>query len=74
MKILITGATGTIGANAVKYFTEHGYSVRAQVRPNSWQLHKIEPFKPEIAMVRILAVEILTDFLTSRNGMLRFLA
>lgn len=51
MKILITGATGTIGSNAVRYFTERGYAVRAQVRPNSTQLYKIEPYDPELAMV-----------------------
>lgn len=51
MNILITGATGTIGSNAVKYFIEKGYCVRAQVRPKSKQLYKIKDFNIEICEI-----------------------
>ena len=35
MKVLVTGATGFIGANIVRVLLKKGYSVRALVRPNS---------------------------------------
>ena len=35
MKVLVTGATGFIGANIVRLLLKKGYSVRALVRPNS---------------------------------------
>ena len=48
MKVLVTGATGTIGANVVKRLVEGGYDVRAQVRPGSRRLHRIGGLPLEI--------------------------
>ena len=51
MNILITGATGTIGSNAVKYFSDKGFRIRAQVRPHSKQLYKLNGFNIEVCEV-----------------------
>lgn len=48
MHVLITGATGTVGSNATKYFLECGHAVRAQVRPDSTKLFKLQGRKAEI--------------------------
>jgi len=48
MKILVTGATGTLGANVVKQLVEKGYQVRSQVRSDSKKLTRIERFGTEI--------------------------
>jgi nucleoside-diphosphate-sugar epimerase len=46
--ILVTGASGRIGANIVRELTQHGYSVRAAVRPGSTRVEKLAPYKPQI--------------------------
>ncbi len=48
MKVLVVGATGSIGANLVKRLVEEGHEVRSQVRPQSRNLFKIEAFGTEI--------------------------
>ncbi len=46
--ILVTGASGRIGANIVRELTQHGYTVRAAVRPGTTRIEKLAPFKPQI--------------------------
>ena len=59
MKVLVTGATGTIGANVVKRLVESRYEVRAQVRPGSRQLPKIQGLPVEIRPADLLDREAL---------------
>lgn len=63
MTILVTGATGRIGANVVKRLAERGDRVRCVVRPGSPRAAKLEPF------ARSGAVEIAAVDLTDREGL-----
>jgi len=47
-KILVTGATGRLGANLIKRLKQEGYDVVAYVIPNDPKLGKIEPFGVEV--------------------------
>ena len=60
MFVLVTGATGRIGANLVKRLAERGDRVRAVVRPGSPRRCKLEPFDVEIAEVDLRDRERLT--------------
>lgn len=60
MKVLVTGATGRIGANVVKRLVEHGDDVRCVVRPNTDRLQKLTPFDVEIIPVDLRDREGLT--------------
>ncbi|MBI3948623.1 MAG: NAD(P)-dependent oxidoreductase [Armatimonadetes bacterium] len=51
MRVLVTGATGRIGANVVKQLVAAGHHVRAQVRPESDRLEKLRPFDVEACPV-----------------------
>jgi len=51
MKVLITGATGRIGANVVKQLADRGHQLRCVVRPGSDRLEKLEQFDSEILEV-----------------------
>ena len=61
MKVLVTGATGRIGANVVKRLAERGDDVRCVVRPNSDRLQKLARFDLEIAAVDLRDREALTQ-------------
>ena len=63
MKVLVTGATGRIGANVVKRLAERGDSVRCVVRPDSPRSAKLEPFTESYD------VELATVDLTDREGL-----
>ena len=60
MKVLMTGATGRIGANVVKRLAERGDDVRCVVRPNTDRLQKLAPFDVEIVAVDLRDREGLT--------------
>lgn len=47
-RILLTGATGRVGANLIPRLLEKGYAVRAFVMPNDSQLPKLNNFDIEI--------------------------
>jgi len=51
MTILMTGATGRIGANVVKHLAERGEHLRCVVRPSTDRLEKLEQFEAEIAKI-----------------------
>lgn len=51
MKVLITGATGRIGANVVKRLAERGDEVYCVVRPRTDRLEKLKPFDVKILRV-----------------------
>ena len=51
MKVLITGASGRIGANVVKRLAERGDQLRCVVSPESPRKAKLEPFGVEIVEV-----------------------
>jgi UDP-glucose 4-epimerase len=51
MDVLVTGATGRIGANTVKHLLEIGYRVRALVRPGSDRAEKLRGMSVEIVAV-----------------------
>lgn len=61
MKILITGATGRIGANVVKRLAERGDSLRCVVRPSTDRLEKLQQFHVEIVRVDLRDREGLTE-------------
>lgn len=63
MTILVTGATGRIGANVVKRLAERGDRVRCVVHPDSPRAAKLEPF------TRSRDVEIAAVDLTDREGL-----
>ncbi len=48
MKVLVTGASGRIGANIVRELKEAGHLVRAAVRPDSSRVEKLSRFDVEI--------------------------
>lgn len=48
MKVLVTGASGRIGANIVRELTQQGYTVRAAVRPGTPRAAKLNSFSVEI--------------------------
>lgn len=48
MKVLVTGATGRVGANLVKALSERGHEVRGLVRPNSQRAGKLNPLDVEV--------------------------
>lgn len=47
-RILLTGATGRVGANLIPKLLEKGYAVRAFVMPNDSQLPKLKNFDVEV--------------------------
>ncbi len=51
MQVLVTGATGRIGANVVKRLLEDGHAVRAQVRPDSDRAAKLHGLDVEVCAV-----------------------
>lgn len=51
MKVLVTGATGRIGANTVKHLLEIGHRVRALVRPGTDRAEKLSGMSVETAAV-----------------------
>jgi len=57
-KFLITGTTGSIGRNVVKFLLELGHKVRAFVHMNNEQSSKLQQLGAEIA------VGDLRDFMT----------
>ena len=61
MTILITGATGRIGANIVKRLSERGETLRCVVRPTTDRLDKLEQFNVEIVKVDLRDREGLTE-------------
>lgn len=48
--LLVTGASGFVGARVVRLALEHGHSVTALVRPGS-QLHRLAPVLREVELV-----------------------
>jgi len=48
MKVLVTGATGRVGANLIKRLSEKGYGIRALVLPGDKTVEKLKPFNVEI--------------------------
>ena len=61
MTILITGATGRIGANVVKRLAERGEHLRCVVRPSTDRLEKLEQFEVEISKIDLRDREKLTQ-------------
>jgi dTDP-L-rhamnose 4-epimerase len=61
MHVLVTGATGRIGANVVKRLVERGDQVRCQVRPGSDRAAKLDPFDVEIVQVDLTDREALIE-------------
>jgi UDP-glucose 4-epimerase len=51
MHVLVTGATGRIGANVAKRLLEEGHSVRAQVRPDSDRADKLRGLDVEVCAI-----------------------
>jgi nucleoside-diphosphate-sugar epimerase len=51
MQVLVTGATGRIGANVVKRLLADGHAVRAQVRPDSDRAEKLHGLDVEVRAV-----------------------
>lgn len=61
MFVLVTGATGRIGANLVKKLAERGDRIRAVVRPGSPRRCKLDPLSVEIADVDLRDRDALTE-------------
>jgi len=61
MHILVTGATGRIGANVVQRLVDRGDRVRCQVRPNSDRAGKLDGLDVEIATVDLTDREALNE-------------
>lgn len=57
MRILVTGASGRIGAHIVQELTRAGYSVRAAIRPGSPRAAKLDVFPCERADAALLDAE-----------------
>jgi nucleoside-diphosphate-sugar epimerase len=51
MDVLVTGATGRIGANTVKHFLEIGHRVRAVMRPGTDRAEKLRGMAAETVVV-----------------------
>ena len=49
-KILVTGATGRLGANVVKQALDNGYQVRALRIPNDPKSFKLNAFDIEVVV------------------------
>lgn len=49
-KVLVTGATGRVGANLVKRLLTDGYSVRAYLMPNDPKAYKLKQLKIDITV------------------------
>ena len=49
-KVLVTGATGRVGANLVKRLLADGYSVRSYVMPNDPKAAKLSQFKVDVTV------------------------
>lgn len=60
MKVLVTGASGRIGANIVRELLPHGYEIRAAVRPGTPRADKLKAFPVEILESDLLDRESLT--------------
>jgi len=60
MIVLMTGATGRIGANVVKRLAERGEHLRCVVRPTTDRLDKLEQFDVEIAKIDLRDRDALT--------------
>jgi nucleoside-diphosphate-sugar epimerase len=60
MRVLVTGATGRIGANVAKRLVEEGHEVVAIVRPDTDRLEKLEALELEIRRVDLRDREGLT--------------
>ena len=60
MNILITGANGFIGKNAVKHFRQKGYNVYTATSDtlNLFNTHQVDDFFENIATDRILYIKI----------------
>ena len=57
MRILVTGATGRVGANLVKALSERGHEVRGLVRPNSPRAAKLGPLDVEVVKADLADAE-----------------
>ena len=51
MRVLLTGATGRIGANVAKRLVEEGHHVVAPVRPDTDRLEKLAHLDLDVRMV-----------------------
>lgn len=72
MKVLVTGATGRIGANVVKRLAERGDHVRCVVRPDSPRAAKLKPFDVEIAAVDLTDRELLSATVEGVDAIVHF--
>ncbi len=54
MRVLVTGASGRIGANIVAMLKEQGHTVRAAVRPGTPRAEKLQPFAVETVEADLL--------------------
>ena len=61
MKVLITGATGRIGANVAKRLVEEGHQVVAPVRPDTDRAEKLAALDLEIRRVDLQDREGITE-------------
>lgn len=54
MKVLVTGASGRIGANIVAALVEQGHEVRASVRPGTTRADKLRAYPVEVVEADLL--------------------
>src|SRR4051812_44356006 len=69
MKILLTGATGRIGANVAKRLVEEGHHVVAPVRPDTDRAEKLQSLDLELRRVDLRDREGLTECVKGLNGL-----
>src|SRR5579864_6117616 len=54
MRIVVTGASGRIGANIVRELIERGHTIRAAVRPATPRAEKLKRFAVEVVEADLL--------------------
>jgi len=73
-KILVTGATGRIGANLIKRLLEKNYKIRAFVMENDPKIGKLKPFNIEIVYGNLLDFKSIKDAVNGVDGVIHLAA